>query len=1308
MPGSSGIGNFELAIVKRIYKVTFDLELKFLMRISSREIENRLLLGELLQWDDLKTAQKRTIHLSLARQRRLLRVLLETPIRSVRALSAELVQSLKNAYEGGDDPGANATTPISLGGTPQNTWILAKVEAYGFGGLTQSSGPPFEYDLSGASACIEGANGSGKSSLVAAITWALTGLRASDQFGPTAALNNPQPVLSVSGQEIGYWPPVAAYPSKREELSKTPRVGVRLTFRDPNSGKEATCVRKLSAGKELATIDPSFSGTAGIAGMVEVGVMMPSRLRHLRLGDKGTLSEAVQALTGLDRLSQLSDFVADVCNGNMDFRRYARRQNQGEHKEAFDRLLQSAEKRLPRETLDFDRLRSLRSAAILDDLRNAKTFLANKASEHLRTLTQELRLPTTVQEHSEISIAVARAGDEVAVGIAGLPVVRELDRLAEAIGDGTLEPLRQQILRSEAGLAEARLWRKRQQDDSRLRLKIVAARWHYEHHPQETEVQVCPLCQSTLPEGTGLASELSGLRNQSELAEQTFSQACSGLENTLAATWPKTIESLPEHWINLQPGSAIVAALKNQFVLGERYATALIGVARRVEAWLQQVEASWPELTASTRAVSDPAEKGLQNAMSAAERLFTLGEWWKVYGSTFIGDWHRLVGNTDGGDSIQSSLSKCKEALALAEPFQEAAGFLESAFTSGSTWRSIEAEQQARDAIAESIAPLKDLRLYVHHNTVIAINLLSAQIGDILQRIYMIDSLRYQNTTIAKKIVTVHGSFNDWYKIDAALVANTSWLRAFLWAFIFAMRHETLARLGRNPMPLMVLDDPQTTFDPQHRRKWAQLITSLQTLPPTDVNSAQFLITTHESGFVDNLEVEGFTGAINTMCGAYVAQNGKATILDGRPLDQAWHRAESDKTADSARGFIGQVRIEVETRLRIMLRGEGTDIPRLIWSELRDLLDSLHAKGIPPYDRPTVKKLLGQLSSSIKEVKLINFPHHFRDEDVGYAQAIDVERYWRKQLSPALFKAFQAQRDHAAMHGTLSFQLAPRDSMPLPEGHEDILRAAPWQIRGRAAAVTNGRVADGRLSVSSHDLTEQLTVQLTSHAIFRLCAPTLEPVASAGDALIVSHATPVHAKNLVVVGIEGVVRARRFDLSEASPELAILTAQAVNPYEIQSPIVVIRAAIQPRKIVGVLYGAGRLRRATSDHEVESLDSTATLHSMLREVHGLYQVSGRSAEPYALDGQYLIVQSPSREPSRFIKNDGSLVLAIDEDGGHYFKRLRVLDQHVAVLESLDLSGREPSIILGRQPGDRTVLIEVIPVVGVLFELPTSSS
>jgi hypothetical protein len=127
--------------------------------------------------------------------------------------------------------------------------------------------------------------------------------------------------------------------------------------------------------------------------------------------------------------------------------------------------------------------------------------------------------------------------------------------------------------------------------------------------------------------------------------------------------------------------------------------------------------------------------------------------------------------------------------------------------------------------------------------------------------------------------------------------------------------------------------------------------------------------------------------------------------------------------------------------------------------------------------------------------------------------------------------------------------------------------------------------------------------------------------------------------------------------------------------------------------------------AVAGDEFEGLQAEGPVRGILRRGLGLYQVEGRSAEPYALDGQYLIVGTPSTSESRFEQNDGAMVLAVDEDGGHYFKRMRVADPETIVLESLDLTGREGAIVFRRKPGNRPILTDVIPVLGVLFELPT---
>ena len=190
-----------------------------------------------------------------------------------------------------------------------------------------------------------------------------------------------------------------------------------------------------------------------------------------------------------------------------------------------------------------------------------------------------------------------------------------------------------------------------------------------------------------------------------------------------------------------------------------------------------------------------------------------------------------------------------EEALSNADPLDALSQALLTAATAAEHWTKIRKEQDLREAIAEALGPLKDLRLLVASETARSIANLSSRIRDILGRIHLRERLNYEQTSLGKKVVSIDGSFKTGMQIDAALVANTSWLRAILWAFILALREETIEGLGANPFPLMVLDDPQTSFDPRNKRKWAQELTRMANMDRAAVQGLQLFLTTHERQF---------------------------------------------------------------------------------------------------------------------------------------------------------------------------------------------------------------------------------------------------------------------------------------------------------------------------------------------------------------------------------------------------------------------------------------------------------------------------
>ncbi len=299
------------------------------------------------------------------------------------------------------------------------------------------------------------------------------------------------------------------------------------------------------------------------------------------------------------------------------------------------------------------------------------------------------------------------------------------------------------------------------------------------------------------------------------------------------------------------------------------------------------------------------AAKALRRHMHGMERLLALVAWWTGNRQQFRDAWATLLGRKkeDGSfpaGSIEAQLASLEDALHKADPLDELSKLLLAAATAAESWAPVNAEQKRREAIAQALTPLKDLRALVGAETARAIDSLSGRMKAILERIHHRERLAYEQTALEKKAITVEGSFAQGMHIDAALVANTSWLRAILWAFVLALRDQTVEELGSNPFPLVVLDDPQATFDPRNKVKWAEEIAGLANLPAHNKAGLQLFLTTHERQFyqcmVDHQKLKGEQGLI----GGVNKASGVTKIVNGGCLERVYREAAENN--DDARG----------------------------------------------------------------------------------------------------------------------------------------------------------------------------------------------------------------------------------------------------------------------------------------------------------------------------------------------------------------------------------------------------------------------
>lgn len=1265
-------------------------------RRTKAEIEQLLLSGGKLDWAEAgKTA---SIQLASAEERRLASFLLGSHVRNPKGLPADFILGLKDTFDGGDDPAASMPS-ASASAAAAVSWRLARIETEGFGGINIWKGSTFAYGFDCESILIEGPNGSGKSSLVAAIVWCLSGQRPRDG-GSAQSPQEAAPVFTSTGTTAGSWPPIACYPPDLKSISGTPSVWVKLTFRN-GAGIEAHAERSLVGSTVKFTIDPSLTIPPVL---LETGLLMPSRLGHIRFAaNDGSLAEAVQMLTGLDTLAELGIFVSELCHGGREFLSYAKTSMRDFHNKQFETAVQQARDALtalgravpqfkPADTVD----KNGPMAAFGRDLGDqAKNLLEVIAADLAPGLNLSL-----AADQQKVATAIDRAKEEVAQGIAGLPSWGTFQAIADALDDQATARLEAAILGARKSLEEATQLERLSIGDTKYRLKAMAASWHATH--ASGPIDNCPLCDHSLATNPDLSAQLEKLRSENETARRTFGDSVNAIVNEIEKVVPQTIRRHRSDASRLEPGRAYKDELRVRFVSAERYQQCLAGIAAFVDMTITTCPVD--DLPASdapsTAGLPEGSLRGLE-AIASAERLVALARWARAVHPLWTKWWNDLAGvgqSPPPPTTLAQKLAQLDDAVRVSAPYRTAAKALRDAWKEGQTVAAIDIEQDKRQKIVDALSPLKSLKRLVDAEAKDAIDGLSSRMGKILERIHVVERLRFRSAHLERRAgITVRGGFTPDMTIDASLVANISWLRALLWAFLFSVREEAVEQLGTDRFPVLVFDDPQATFDTTHRHRWAQNVAALQK-PPT---SLQVVLATHDSPFAEELTVATVTGRRAQLAPAG-PETGNLYVIEGSALNGAWTAVGATGTPKAARDYIADVRVHVESMLKLMMRGE-IDPQTTVIGDLREKLRQLHESKVTPWSRPMFRVLVGLLNAP--EIKHLESSHHSTGHMLALTHAQDVEKFWRTTLEPRLNNCFSSIREYRLMHGESKALHAAPPTAKYPPGHRDAVRSIPLQIHGRAAALTNGRIADGEMEMVEVSENERERIVLGHHDAFRIAYPRLEPVAREGDVLIVAEDENPPPGSLVVAVYADQLLVRRFQVSSDHPDVAVLTAQANNPKEIASPVIAHISTVKLRKVIGVLFDPHAVPvSAPPNCEVVDCGGDAAITKLKSGTFGLVQVVGDSAQPQALDGQFLLVRDAISPQDAFKTLDGMPVIVADSDNHQYFKRLRVVGTKGVVLESLDSAGAYPPIFLS-MPGERgTTIDRVWPVAGVLFERP----
>ncbi len=1286
------------------------------MSISFSQATERLLSGTELSWSGSGAVHAGSITLREAGQRRLFDYLLDADPEEVAKGADTLSGGMIAAWKDEDsDPTPDASDADS--GASDSPWRLHRIETTNFGGLNTYGGPTFALEIGGENWCLEGSNGSGKTLLASAIIWALTGYRLREHDGLDLEGGVREPVYNDGGKTIGDWPPLATYPESAKALKDTATVEVKLVFAGP-SGEQALARRTLISPADgdpevTSDIDPRLTTAPQL---IEAGLLMPARLSHIGFGSKSaSLYQAMKMLTGLDRLADIALGASAFCNKGRRFLKYAKDQGVGRLEKSFGTDLGKARELAENTELTISEDLALGDEKLLETLQEHADAASTRAGDLLALLKSEIFKDidlSLIEGRRRLSRAVNSARDVVAKKAKGVPLFEAWAALKNAPDDEAFSSLPSELPELEARLEVALGWHAKQLADEKLRLKALASRFFL---PADdlTMSETCPLCAQHLKteEQRALAAELGALKADAEAAERAIDDACSDIDKVLRALLPLPIQNHFEKLTSMDPAADYGFAVRDRFVRSAPFSDVLVGVAQSVEKQVASQTASLPNFQYPsfdpTTGTEPAAASELRRFIHDVRRIVALADWWTEYRSAFVAGWLALLGEPDEDgawppESLEGMLKKLEEASEKAEPLDKIATHLKDAKETATEWQDINTEQEMRKAIAEALEPLKDLKNLVDAETHRSIQSLSGRVGSILKDIRLKDRFDFENTELEKRLVTVHGRFSEEYKIDAGLVAHASWLRAILWAFIFAMREEAIEDQGGCAFPLMVLDDPQLTFDPKNKRKWAEKIVELTNADVSQANSVQLFLTTHERQFFDIVTgtcgLHGEKGMIARPHG----KTGVTQILNGTKLERGFAKAKADDCDEQGYNYVRDVRVYCEDLLRIMLRPESYELSNNTLGTLTGLLDEYQKAHVGPFNRPIFVRLTKAISEKDhKEIVFMNATSHTNDGTIGLAQAEDVERYWMETLQRRFSDAFMLAADYDAYGDDPRLYTYPDAVIDFPVSKSNaIARASLLRTGIAAAAASDGLVGDGAISIEEWERADPL--KLHNHDAYRVCASTLEPVATIGNVILVRNYGAPNARNLVVAVQGDRLVARRLNLSDDHPGMAVLTGQGTNPYMLPQPIIAPVDKLPMRKIVGTLFMSAGTPPPRGASEVTLLDDTSTIENVLDGAR-LFKVSGRSMEPIALEDQFVITWAETIDETTLTRLEGGLVIAIDEDGATYFKRLRRRGDLI-ILESANSDSSTSSELLSLSGGGYPKLAKLLSIAGVLFEEP----
>ncbi len=1217
----------------------------------------------------------------------------------------------------------HTSTHASRSDSPRR-FSLVSIQAHQFAGLhhagtSQAKPNDFAFEVKSGVTLFEGYNGCGKTSLINAIIWALTGEVLRPQRPPESGSKDFD--FEVNESDIHAAPPVVPLPDPVLETLATRAIPVstwvELVFEDQDSQRYP--VRRSLKRAARNTLKEEVSGLdeMGLDPIsTRVGTTIPGILPYVQVGSTSALGKAVSELTGMAPLVQLANHAQKSkkkIDGDLSKNKRSELEGSDEayivtHSDLIDlihkHMLAIEEEAVPLPSDDAT------LEIKLDELAVQLETLKSSGLEHAKQVLGDAFDAQDEKQRSDLVKSIAPALSAVGK-LSTLPSIARLRGLTK-LSDNEAAPIRDFISAVRKEAAELVEIAAEPNKAARVRLYARVAAWIREH-PGLHDENNCAVCGHSLDDvvdditGQKIKDHIGGAAKEGDYAGQTFTTWANHVVGEITTRLPSAIAAEARRDLPESPTSLLRQAVVDELFLDTAFIGSLAPLKQSVAEACDHGLESFPKFnfTASPEVGGGRAElETLNKLIYRVERALAYPEWRKRATSARNSFMAEVIGQetTAERETVPSSLvgllQELQAVVAAIAPVDDAAVKQKRLVVELKRRRSFEQRLKAYDEASLALKECVTVGELAEQQVLLLQKRLHSSATAWRQKIY---SSAFPSTSLELVDTRMSGSGElqllvgaNRLAAPAQHVSNASALRASLLGFYLAYWQYMLSERGG--LQLLLLDDPQELLDGDNRDKLAEATYEIYKA------SAQLIITTHDTRFALAVarRLQGKPVLFNHQY-VHPATATRGTIFLTPSVTRVQAAFDHFKAlpddARAAQDYLAECRIFLEGRMGDLFDDRAYPAAATV-SFAPTLSDHLsRLRGLiknPPnelFKSPVIRGFVNDhaLNDGSSTLGLLNKSHH-RDKERIRPQDVSGIKEHLERLRKGVERAHEEfrtfnRREPLAIPSTNLAALCPAE---VPELQVFIRASLKAFVRGAS-------VGDSQ-EVEFEEITSDW---FQSKAFFYIRSNTLGFAGPQGSVAIVEIEASAPTDRQIVIARTGKeVFARRL-LKPQHSEFVALAAEPPDPRKSPPTQLLHENQVLLHPIVGMFFGSLDFVPSSKNEAVE-----IPAIPQIQKVQSAYRIKEDSAIPLALPGQIALGGAAIAMDEFDAHLDEYVALHLD-DGSSLFKRvgakLPAPLQHLRQFESIGGLGLADVLAIDCEHKGLRRVMHAVSIIGVLY-------